>query len=293
MNLHGIFLASTTPFDHQGDLYFAKIRENLSRWNRVPLAGYSIAGLTGEGSLLTSEERTAVLREAARAGSAERCLLAEVLAESVREAVYLARRAAEMGYKLAVVGTPQLCRLPGAAPGVEMLYFRSVADQVPLPVVIRDGEPGAGPVLGAGTVACLAEHPNIQAVIESSGDEAYLRELLRAVPAGFSVLTASAGNVLPALQLGAAGAVLDFACAAPFFCLAIEEAVRTRDYPAAQQLQDRATPAILAVQKYGIAGLKWAMDLQGYYGGIPRLPLSPISIEAKREIQNALQGLKS
>lgn len=293
MNFHGIFLAPTTPFDHQGDLYLAKIRENLTRWDPVPLAGYCVGGSAGEGSLLASEERSAVWREGARAGTSGKLLLAEASAEGVRETVSLASRAAAFGYQAAVVGTPRACNSPEASSGVETLYFRAVADQAPLPVVIRDAEPGAGPRLGAATVAQLAAHPNISAVIESSGDIAYLMELLRSVPAGFPVLTASALTLYPALLLGAAGAVLDFACAAPFFCLSIGEAVRTREYPSAQQLQDCAAPAILAIRKHGIAGLKWAMDLQGYYGGVPRLPFSSLDATAKGEIESALRGLKS
>jgi 4-hydroxy-2-oxoglutarate aldolase len=293
MNLHGIFLASTTPFDHQGDLYLSKIRENLSRWDTIPAAGYCVASAAGEGPLLASDERSAVWQEAARACAPGKLLLAEISAESVRETVCFATRAAEIGYKAAVVGAPRSCRLQAPCSGVEALYFRAVADQAPLPIVIRDAEPETGLRAGSETIARLAEHPNISAVIESSGDVAYLMELLRCVPAGFPVLTASALTLYPALLLGAAGAVLDFACAAPFFCHSIEEAVRTREYPSAHQLQDRAAPAILAIQKHGIAGLKCALDLQGYYGGMPRLPFLPVSAAAKSEIESALQGLKS
>ncbi len=293
MKLHGIFLATTTPFDHQGDLYLAKIRENLSRWERVPAAGYCVTSAAGEGSLLTSEERSAVWQEVAQVCAREKFLLAEASAESVRETLCLANRAAEIGYKAAVVGAPRSCALQATSPDIESLYFRAVADQARLPIVVRDAEPGAGPRLGSQTIARLTEHPNIIAVIESSGDVAYLMELLRCVPEGFPVLTSSALTLYPSLLLGAAGAVLDFACAAPFFCLSLGEAVRMREYPSAQQLQDRASPAILAIQKHGVPGLKCALDLQGYYGGIPRLPFLPVSAAAKSEIESALQGLKS
>ena len=44
--------------------------------------------------------------------------------------------------------------------------------------------------------------------------------------------------------------------------------------------------------KYGIPGLKHAMDLNGYYGGPPRLPFVPPSAEAKAEIAQAFDGLR-
>ena len=50
--------------------------------------------------------------------------------------------------------------------------------------------------------------------------------------------------------------------------------------------------AQLVTTKYGIPGLKHAMDLNGYYGGPPRLPLTVIKPEAQREIEQAFDGLK-
>ena len=50
--------------------------------------------------------------------------------------------------------------------------------------------------------------------------------------------------------------------------------------------------AVLVTAKYGIPGLKHAMDLNGYYGGPPRLPLTPVSAAAKAEIEEAFADLK-
>ena len=66
------------------------------------------------------------------------------------------------------------------------------------------------------------------------------------------------------------------------------------DYDAAADWQNRiARAAVLVTSKYGVPGLKHAMDLNGYYGGPPRLPLTMPSPEAKREIEQAFQGLTS
>jgi 4-hydroxy-2-oxoglutarate aldolase len=108
------------------------------------------------------------------------------------------------------------------------------------------------------------------------------------------VLTGSAPTLYPSLLLGAVGAILAFSNAAPFLCLSIEEAVRTREYKAAQELQDLASSAAVAVTtKYGVPGLKYAMDLQGYYGGNPRLPLIPPSPEARKHIEEVFREIKS
>ena len=93
--------------------------------------------------------------------------------------------------------------------------------------------------------------------------------------------------------MGAVGAVLAFANAAPYAVVSIWEAHRTREPEAAMDWQNRiGYPAALVTTRYGIPGLKYAMDLAGYYGGPPRLPLTPLCPPAKAEIERAFAGLR-
>jgi len=95
------------------------------------------------------------------------------------------------------------------------------------------------------------------------------------------------------LGIGCSGGVLAFANAAPYACVTIWEAHRTREPEAAMDWQKRILRAAqLVTVKYGVPGLKYAMDLNGYYGGPPRLPLAPITPEAKKEIEQSFDGLK-
>jgi 4-hydroxy-2-oxoglutarate aldolase len=94
-------------------------------------------------------------------------------------------------------------------------------------------------------------------------------------------------------MVGAVAAVLAFANAAPYSTIALWEAYRTREYAAASDWQRRiARAAVLVTTRYGIPGLKHAMDLNGYYGGPPRLPLTVPCPDAKREIEEAFRDLK-
>ena len=118
-------------------------------------------------------------------------------------------------------------------------------------------------------------------------------QMIREVKAGFQVLVGSAPTLAPSLAVGAVGAVLAYANAAPYSTIAIYEAHRTRETAAAMDWQNRiARAAQLVTTKYGVPGLKYAMDLNGYYGGVPRLPLTPIGTEAKKEIEQAFEGIK-
>ncbi len=117
--------------------------------------------------------------------------------------------------------------------------------------------------------------------------------MIRDVKPGFQVLTGSVPTFAPCLAVGCVGAVLAFANAAPYATVTIYEAHRQREAAAALDWQNRiAKAAQLVTTKYGIPGLKHAMDINGYYGGVPRLPLVPVGPEAKKEIEAAFDGLK-
>jgi len=118
-------------------------------------------------------------------------------------------------------------------------------------------------------------------------------QMMRESRPGFQVTVGSAPTLWPSLLMGATGAILAFANPAPYACIAIWEAYRMREEEAGRDWQNRiARAAALVTSKYGIPGLKHAMDLNGYYGGPPRLPLSVPTPEARREIEEAFLDLK-
>jgi 4-hydroxy-2-oxoglutarate aldolase len=107
------------------------------------------------------------------------------------------------------------------------------------------------------------------------------------------MLVGSAPMLWPSFVVGAVGAILAFANAAPYATISIWEAWRAREDEAARDIQNRiARAAVLVTTKHGIPGLKYAMDLNGYCGGNPRLPLVPPAPGAKREIEEAFRDIK-
>ncbi|MGD0014130.1 MAG: dihydrodipicolinate synthase family protein [Bryobacteraceae bacterium] len=294
MKLHGIFPPITTPFDHNGELYKAKVRHNVEKWNLTTLAGYVVCGSTGESVMLTTEEKIALWEWVAEYAAPEKVLIAGTGVESVRETVQLTNRAAGMGYRAALVRTPHYYKNLLDDPAAQMLFYRAVADQAKIPIMIYNWPQATGIDIAAEAVAELSEHPNIVAIKESSGNIGKLMQMVRESKPGFQVLSGSAPTLWPCLMVGAVGAILAYANAAPYSTIAIWEAHLARDYEAGRDWQNRiARAATLVTVKYGIPGLKYAMDLNGYYGGPPRLPLTVPSPEAKREIEEAFQDLKS
>ncbi len=293
MKLEGIFPPIATPFDADGNLYKAKLRHNVEKWNQTGLSGYVVCGSTGESVYLTTEEKIRLWEWVAEYASPDKLLLAGTGMESVRETVELTNRAAAIGYKAAMVRTPHYYK--NLLSGVEgqVLYFRAVADQAKIPLMIYNWPQATGVDIPAEAVARLSEHPNIIAIKESSGNLEKVMKMIREVKRGFQVLVGSAPTLWPSLVVGAVGAVLAFANAAPYATVTIWEAWRRRADETARDWQNRiGHAAYLVTAKYGVPGLKYAMDLNGYYGGPPRLPLAPPGPEAKREIEEAFRDLK-
>ena len=293
MKLEGIFPPITTPFNYDGDIYPAKAEHNVTKWNKTALSGYVVCGSTGESVYLTVEEKFQMFELVAKYAAADKLLIAGTGVESVRETVTLTNRAAEMGYKAVMVRTPHYYKNLIANGPAQALYFRAVADAAKIPLMIYNWPQATGVDIPADTVAALSEHPNIIAIKESSGSIEKVMQMIRETRPGFQVLVGSAPTLAPSFTVGAVGAVLAYANAAPYSTIAIWEAHRQREFDAAMDWQRRISrAAVLVTVKYGIPGLKYAMDLNGYYGGPVRLPLSPIGPDAKREIEAAFDGIQ-
>jgi dihydrodipicolinate synthase/N-acetylneuraminate lyase len=100
--------------------------------------------------------------------------------------------------------------------------------------------------------------------------------------------------VKDSLDAGASGAVLAFAACAPQACLEIYQAWRDHDMKLAEEKQQRIVTSSQKVAGHlGIAGIKYACDLNGYYGGRPRLPLLPLTAEEKVAVEAQMAGLRN
>src|ERR1700730_15887800 len=112
MKLQGIFVATTTPFDHNDGIYNVKVQHNVEKWNRTSVAGYVVASVTGEGPLLAQQEKFALWELMAKSADPEKILIAASGAEGVHESVLLTCQAAQLGYKAALIEAPRRYNRP-------------------------------------------------------------------------------------------------------------------------------------------------------------------------------------
>jgi 4-hydroxy-2-oxoglutarate aldolase len=292
MNLSGVYPALTTPFAADGSVSLTDLKYNIERYNSTGLAGYTVLGSTGESVLLSQAEMDGVLATVKETAGQGKRLIAGTGAESTAETIERTKRAAEFGYHLALVNTPYYYK-PAYKPDVLIAHYRRVADASPIPVLLYSVPIFTAITLEAPEVAVLSEHPNIVGIKESSGHVMRVAEMVAETSSDFQVLTGSAPTLLAGLTVGAKGAILALASGLPEKCVELFELARAGHIEKARTLQT----ALLKMSKvvaseHAIAGVKFVMDQRGYRGGIPRLPLVPISQAYQQRILESLARLE-
>jgi len=291
IQLRGVFAPLTTPFAADGALALDRLAANLALYNRTPLAGYVITGSTGEAVMLTREETERVWATARECAAPGKILIAGTGTDSAAETIARTRRAADLGYSLALVKTPYYYKSQMTPAALESHYLR-VADASPIPILIYSVPMFTGITVEADLAARLSRHPNIAGIKDSSGSPERAGEIVRQTPPEFQTVVGSAQNFAASLAVGARGGILGLACVLPELCVDLYDAHARGDSTRVAEFHRAiADPAKLIVAKYGPPGIKYAMDKRGYYGGPPRAALLPVTAEAAAEIDAVLAAI--
>jgi 4-hydroxy-2-oxoglutarate aldolase len=294
IQLNGIYPPVPTPFDSEGRIAPEPLKKNLAALNRYELRGYVILGTNGEYVMLTEQEKLWVLDAARQAIPRERLLIAGTGCQSTGETIDLTHKAAELGADAALVITPYYYKKL-MTPGALITHYNTVADMVPIPVLIYNMPACTGIDLDEETIAAMARHPNIIGIKESSGNVVKMATIRQKAGPGFQVLAGSAGFLLPALSIGAVGGVPALANIAPEQCIDIHRYFLEGKRKEARDLQVRLAPLNTAVTaRWGVPALKAAMDMMGLYGGPVRLPLLPIDDDTRKQLEAVIMegGIK-
>jgi 4-hydroxy-2-oxoglutarate aldolase len=287
--LGGIYPPLPTFFDADEALDLATLREHVRRLRDRGITRFVALGSNGEAVHLDdAERRQAISTIRAAAGPASQ-VLAGAGALSTRATIALCHLAAECGADAALVLPPHYYRSQMTTLALRA-HYRAVADASPMPVILYNMPANAAGVdLDAETIITLSAHPKIIGVKDSSGNVAKLAEVAASAHEGFAVLAGSADFLLPALVVGAVGAIAALANIAPAECLELERLYTTGDLLAARALQARLIPVNAAVTSaYGVAGLKAALHFTAQYGGDPRRPLAPLGDDARVRLRSLL-----
>jgi 4-hydroxy-2-oxoglutarate aldolase len=290
MKLSGVMPPIATPFQN-GRLALGQLKKNFQKWNKTGLSGYLVLGSNGEAVYLNEKETLKVIEGSRESIPSSKIMLVGTGMESTQETIRFTNRAAMMGTDCALVVTPSYFK--GAMkPQILYDHFIAVAEASRIGILVYNVPQYSGINLQPELVARLSEHPNIIGIKDSSGNIGQLSEIVHSSRKGFAVLVGSAPVFFPALCVGAVGGILAVANVAPRECIQIQTLLKEGKMDEARALQNRLTPLALAVTtNHGIGGLKMAMDLAGYFGGDPRLPLKRPGKEVEAELKRLLGEL--
>ncbi len=288
VSLSGVFPPLPTPFDAEGNIAHQALVENLQRWNHYDLAGYVVLGSNGEAVYMTEEEKLRVWETARQIIPSDKMMVAGTGCESTRQTVSLTRQAAQTGADAALLVTPHYYS-GKMTPDSLVRHYHAVAEASPIPVVLYSVPKFTNVDMDAATITRAACHPNIIGIKDSGGNIIKLADVVRLAEPDFQVLAGSAGFFFAGLTLGAVGGILALANIAPQQCIDIYRLFKAGQWDEAADLQRRMIPVNAAVTaRFGIAGLKAALDMLGYYGGPVRSPLLDLTESERHALRDVL-----
>ena len=288
----GIYPPLPTFFDAQDELDLMTLRRHTLRLAETGVSGYVVMGTNGEAVHLTTDERRQMIETARDVAGENAPILAGCGEQSTRATIANCEQAARSGADAALVLPPFYFK--GRMDSRALIaHYRTVADNSPLPVVIYNMPASTGGLdLDATTICTLAEHLNIIGVKDSAGNMVKLAQIYSETPSRFRVFAGSAGYLLPALAVGAVGAVAALANVFPREVCRLQELFNDGKIEEARLLQARLVPANTAVTAtYSVPGLKAALELTAGYGGRPRSPLLPLTEQERTQLAKILRGV--
>jgi dihydrodipicolinate synthase/N-acetylneuraminate lyase len=273
--LQGLFVPVTTPFDDDGEVDLERFAEQIRIYTGYGLSGVIVFGTSGEGPLLEAEEEPTLLDVARRAVPKDWKLIVQVGRESVRASCTVAERASAAGADALLCLPPRYYALSEA---VITNHFRAIHAATQLPLLAYHFPVRSKVDLPADLLIELGREGTISGIKDSAGDLALQESLRRALGPDFAILCGKASVVAEALAAVADGAILAVADAAPETVLALFDAHRANDAREVVRIQTSLLPLAEACgPKFGIAGIKAALDARGWPGGgEPRAPLLPL-----------------
>ncbi|MCP4713400.1 MAG: dihydrodipicolinate synthase family protein [Planctomycetes bacterium] len=276
MKIDGIMPPIPTPFVDD-EVAYDKLQENIEKWNKTDLSGFVIYGSNGESAYLTREEKLKIAKTAKACIATDKKMIVGTGSDSLKDTISLTNEAAALGADAALILTPNYYK-PQMKHDAFIRFYTAVADATDIPVLIYDVPKFSGVHIEPAAVIELSQHPNIVGVKCSAGNVAEISEIAHRSAEGFATLVGTASVIYAGLCVGGAGGILALAVVAPEASVAIYESVKAGDHEKALKLQmqflmtDRAVTA-----KFGIPGLKAALDRLDYYGGPVRNPLGSLN----------------
>ena len=286
--LKGSLVALVTPFDDHNRVDYAALKRLIDFHVAEGTDGLVIAGTTGESATLATEEHIELIGRAVEISAGRLPIIAGTGSNSTAQTVNLSVAVRDTGLDGYLLVVPYYNK-----PLQEGMYrhFSAVADAVDKPVILYNVPGRTVADLLPETVARLAEHENIVAIKEATGDIGRLRDIQALVPADFGLFSGDDFTVLPFIEQGGHGVVTVSGNVVPAQMAELCRLASAGEHDAAKAIDDRLQPLnkALFVETNPIP-VKWAVSKMGMIEPHIRLPLTGFSEQYHEQMLAALSG---
>jgi 4-hydroxy-tetrahydrodipicolinate synthase len=289
LRLKGIIPAILTPFDDDYEIDERAFEELCNYLIEKGVSGLFVAGTTGEGPLLSPEERTKLFKLAVMSANGRVPIICHIGSISLKDTVTLIRSAIDARADAVAIVSPYYYRFDEIA--IEDYYNKVLEEAKGLPVFLYNIPGLTNNPISSGLAQRLFEQGKISGVKDSSGDITVLKSFIDISPE-FQVVSGTDELFLLALSLGAVGAVSSTANVFPEIFTGIYSAFLNRDMDMAIENQ-RKLNELCKIFQYGklISTYKYALSLRGFkISDRVRSPQRKLTEEEKEVIRESLKG---
>jgi len=284
--LGGVFAPMCTPFVDD-EVSYDGLKRNIEIMNATGLRGYLFLGTNGEFKTLSEDEKKKMLGIVVKTSRKDKVVMAGTGYESTKETIRMTKIAADIGVALASILLPNFFvkRMDNET---MISHILEVANASPIPVVLYNNPSvSAGLTIGPEVIQAVCGHENIFGLKDSSKDT--WQKNVAYDSKNFSVLAGSADYFFDLMEKGGSGGVLSLANVFPDVCADLYNLYVNGKKEEAMKLNTK----ILSLNKmvsgsYGVAGVKYAMDLAGFSGGNPRRPIKALTETQKKSLKTDL-----
>jgi 4-hydroxy-tetrahydrodipicolinate synthase len=289
MNLErlvGCGTALVTPFTKSGEIDERSLRSFVD-WQIASGVHFVVpCGSTGEAATMTTEEHRRVVAITVEQTAGRVPVVAGAASNDTKKAIALSLEMQAVGVTHLLHASPMYNKPPQR--GI-VAHFRAIADAVQTPIVVYNVPGRTASNIEAATTLELAEHENIVAVKEASGNLAQVGEIIRHRPSRFSVLSGDDPLTLQIMADGGDGVVSVTSNAAPQLVAQLTELCAAGDYAAARAVNHRlAELTVAAFVEANPIPIKAALAMMGRMGNVLRLPLVPLAEKFEPTVRAAL-----
>ena len=246
-------------------------------------------GTTGENATIEPEDQTAIIRYTVERAAGRVPVIAGTGTNNTAHVIENTKRACEAGADAVLVVTPYYNK---ATQSGLIAHFTAVADVSTVPVILYNVPGRTGCNLQPKTLAALAEHPNIVALKEASGNMAQFMEMMRLVGDKIAIYSGEDALTAPMMSMGCKGAISVLSNVVPGLAVAMTDAAKAGNYEEAARLQLSMLPLIDALfSQVNPIPAKAAVSALGFGQDYLRLPLTPMEEPFRTNLYEQMRKL--